>query len=235
MPDNPQAIINYLQTIELFQGLGEEQLSLILQDSYQQHFEKDAYLFFQDDPASAFYVVLSGRIKLSQLTPEGHQVIMHLPGPGEAFGIIAVLREIHFPVTAQAVEDSTVIVWKDEAMKEWIKREPQISFNSIRILSKFIENFQDRIKELSTERVERRLARTLLRLAQQTGQKEVNGIRIQMHLSRQDIAEMTGTTLFTVSRTLRKWELNGLLDCSGHQILITNPHELVNIADDLTN
>lgn len=233
MPDNPQAILNYLQTIELFKGLGEEQLSLILQDSYQQRFEKDEYLFFQDDPANAFYICIEGRIKLSQLTPEGNQVTMHYTGPGDAFGIIAVLREIHFPVTAQAVENSLVLVWKDDVMKRWIQKETRIALNSIRILSNFIENFQDRIKELSTEKVERRLARTLLRLAQQTGHKEVNGIRIQMQLSRQDIAEMAGTTLFTVSRTLRKWETDGLLDCSESKILICNPHQLVNIADDL--
>ena len=235
MQDNPQAILHYLQTIELFRGLKQEQLSLILQEAYQLRFGKDEYLFYQDDPASAFYICLEGRIKLSQLTPEGNQVTMHYPGPGEAFGIIAVLREIRFPVTAQAVEDSLVLVWKDEVMKRWIQQEPQISLNSIRILSKFIENFQDRIKELSTEKVERRLARTLLRLAQQTGQKEVNGIRIQMQLSRQDIAEMAGTTLFTVSRTMRKWEVEGLLDCSEARILIRNPHHLVNIADDLAS
>ncbi len=188
---------------------------------------------FADDPAGAFYVCLEGRIKLSQLTPEGNQVTMHLPGPGEAFGIIAVLRGIRFPVTAQAVEDSLVLAWKDSAIKRWLQDEPQIALNSIRILSSYIENFQDRIKELSTERVERRLARTLLRLVQQTGQKEASGIRINVHLSRQDIAEMAGTTLYTVSRTLRKWESEGLVDCSGPQILIKQPHQLVGVADDL--
>lgn len=233
MPDKTQDTLSYLKTIELFKGLQEKELSLILQDARREHYEKEAFLFFQDDPASTFYVCLEGRIKLSQLTPEGHQVTMHYPGPGEAFGIIAVLREIQFPVTAQAVENSVVLSWKDSVMKKWLQTEPQIAINSIRILSKFVETFQDRIKELSTEKVERRIARTLLRLAQQTGNREMNGIRIQMQLSRQDIAEMSGTTLFTVSRTMRKWEVDGLLDCTESRILILKPHDLVNIADDL--
>jgi len=235
MPDRLETVLDYLKTIDLFSGLQEEQLALILRDSRELSYRKDEILFFQDDPANAFYVCLEGRLKLSQLTVDGNQVTMHYPGPGEAFGIIAVLREIRFPVTAEAVEDCTVLVWEHDAMKRWIQKEPQIALNSIRILSKFIANFQNRITELSTERVERRIARTLLRLAQQTGLEEVNGIRINIHLSRQDIAEMAGTTLYTVSRTLRKWESEGLLDCSGPQILITRPHHLVSVADDLAS
>ena len=234
MPDRLETKLDYLKTIELFSGLQEEQLALILQAAQEKHYRKDEFLFFQDDPADVFYVCLEGRLKLSQLTMDGNQVTMHYPGPGEAFGIIAVLRGIRFPVTAEAVEDCTVLAWDHEAMKRWIKQEPQIALNSIRILSKFIENFQDRITELSTERVERRIARTLLRLAQQTGHKSVNGIRININLSRQDIAEMAGTTLYTVSRTLRKWESDGFLDCSGPQILITDPHKLVSVADDMS-
>jgi len=225
--------LKYLQTTALFQGLSEEALVRIMDDSYERAFSKDEYLFFQDDPANEFCICIEGRIKLTQLTPEGNQVIMHYPGPGEVFGLIAVLRGIRFPVTAQAVEDSRVLAWKDTVMTDWMRREPQIAINSIRILSGFIENFQNRITELSTERVERRIARTLLRLAQQAGHKDENGIRIDMHLSRQDIAEMAGTTLYTVSRTLRKWETQGFLDGSGPLIRITNPHQLVSVADDL--
>lgn len=232
MPYRPETIIPYLQTIDLFSGLEEEKLVLILGDAARRQYLKGETLFFQDDPANAFYVCLEGRLKLSQITLDGNQVTMHYPGPGEAFGIIAVLREIRFPVTAEAVEDCTVLVWEDMVMKRWIQQEPRIALNSIRILSRFIENFQDRITELSTERVERRIARTLLRLAHQTGHQDVNGIRININLSRQDIAEMAGTTLYTVSRTLRKWESEGFLDCSGPQILITHPHQLVKVADE---
>ena len=233
MANNLQSQLDYLKTTPIFKGLDEDLLAGILADSYTRAYPRDEYLFFQEDPASAFYICIEGRIKLTQLTPDGSQVIMHYPGPGEVFGLIAVLRGIKFPVTAQAVEASRVIAWKDTVMTEWMRREPQIALNAIRILSVFIENFQDRITELSTERVERRIARTLLRLAQQAGRKEAGGIRIDMHLSRQDIAEMAGTTLYTVSRTLSKWEGEGLLDGSGPYIRITRPHQLVNVADDL--
>jgi CRP-like cAMP-binding protein len=100
-------------------------------------------------------------------------------------------------------------------------------------MSDRIQELQDRLRELSTERVERRIANTLLRLARQTGQKTPDGIRIDLALSRQDIAEMSGTTLYTVSRTLSRWEQIGIVESGRERVLIRSPHGLVAIAQDL--
>ncbi len=118
-------------------------------------------------------------------------------------------------------------------MKKWITTYPQIALNSIRILSKFILTFQDRIRELSTERVERRIARSLLRLAMHGGKQTKEGISLGFKLTLQDIAEMSGTTLYTVSRTLSKWEDLGSVERRHNSILIKMPHELTNIAEDI--
>jgi CRP/FNR family transcriptional regulator, nitrogen oxide reductase regulator len=228
-----EKIIESLQEIPLFKNLQKEALPGIWGDGKLFTVEKGKTIFFQEDPAEKFYVLLKGRIKLSKLTVGGNIVTMHYSGPGEAIGVIAVLREIDYPVSAETVEDCELISWDRITMRNWLQAEPQIAINSIRILSNFINIFQDRITELSTERVGRRIARTLLRLAKQTGIKEENGIRINMRLTRKDIADMAGTTLFTVSRTLSGWETDGLIDCSQPQIILTSPHLMVNIADDL--
>lgn len=225
--------IEHLKQVELFENLSHRDLELILGAAYEQTFKEDKYLFFQGDPADVFYVLLEGHIKLSQLTPEGNQVILHYLNPGEAFGIIAVLRKIDFPVTAQVVEDCRVLAWDHQTMKQLMLRHPQMTLNAIQILSKHILQFQNRIRELATERVERRIARALLRLAQQSGRKAEEGITIDLGLTRQDIAEMAGTTMYTVSRTLSKWQSEDLLDWRGEMIVIKSPHELVNIAEDL--
>lgn len=226
-------IAQHLRSIDLFEKVEESQLNRILEDSRLVRFEQGEILFIQEDPAEVFYVLVEGRIKLSQLTTEGDQVTLHYLSPGEAFGIIAVLREINYPVTAQAVEDCTCLAWSEKKMKNWIITYPQVALNSIRILSKFILNFQDRIRELSTERVERRIARSLLRLAMHGGKQTKDGITLGFKLTRQDIAEMSGTTLYTVSRTLSKWEGLGLVDCRYTSIMIREPHELTNIAEDI--
>jgi CRP-like cAMP-binding protein len=229
----PDDIHQYLKMVDLFKEIRSDDLDLIINDANFQEFMPEEALFFQDDPADNFYVVLKGRIKLSQLSPEGSQITFHYLKPGEAFGIIAVLRGIRYPVTAEAIDSCKVIGWQSEQMERWIRSYPQIALNSIQILSGFILDFQDRIRELSTERVERRIARLLLRLASHGGEKTDTGISLGLKLTRQDIAEMSGTTLYTVSRTLSKWESQGLIDCRQNEIYIIDPHSLTRIAEDI--
>lgn len=226
-------ILTHLEQVDLFAGLEAEALREIADAADEIVLEHDETLFWQDDPAEMFYVVLEGRVRLTQLTAEGQQVILNHPGPGEAFGVVAVLREINFPVTAQAVEPTRLMRWTAEGMKGLMLRYPQMAINAIRILSGYVLQFQDRIRELSTEKVERRVARALLRLAEQTGRAVVGGLAIELRLTRQDIAEMTGTTLFTVSRTLSKWQTEDYLASKGEQIVLKDLPALRRIAEDL--
>jgi CRP/FNR family transcriptional regulator, nitrogen oxide reductase regulator len=103
----------------------------------------------------------------------------------------------------------------------------------LQTLADRVSEFQDRIRELTTERVERRIARALLRLAQQTGRKVEDGVLVDLLITRQDIAEMTGTTIFTVSRTMSQWETQGIIKSGREKIIIRRPHQLVVIAEDL--
>jgi CRP-like cAMP-binding protein len=97
----------------------------------------------------------------------------------------------------------------------------------------YISELQERQKALVTDRVEQRIARILLKLAAQSGRKIDEGVLIDLPLTRQDIAEMSGTTLFTVSRTLNEWEREGLLEIGRERVVIREPHGLVSISDDL--
>jgi CRP-like cAMP-binding protein len=118
-------------------------------------------------------------------------------------------------------------------MNGLMERHPRISINAVRILANRVREFQDRVRELSTERVERRIARALLRLVRQAGKKVPEGVLIDLPLSRQDLAQMTGTTLFTVSRTLSQWESRGIIQSGRERVIICFPHGLVSIAEDL--
>ena len=225
--------MQFLSNVNFFDALDNIALERVIAQSSTRNLKKDEYLFYQGDNAKNFYLVLNGRVKLTQLDKEGDQVIHHYPGPGDPFGIVAVLREIDLPVTAQAVEDTQLLFWDQQTLRNLMEEYPQISFNAIRILSKFIVDFQNRIQQLSTERVERRIARALLRVSEQAGKKVESGIKIDIRLTRKDISEMCGTTLFTVSRVLKKWEKEQIVDCSSEFLIITNPHQLVKIAEDI--
>jgi len=221
-----------LENQPLFQHLDEQALNTVLQHAHVRTLAKGTFLFYQDDPATAFYIVERGRIRLSQLSPEGQQVIVRFLTEGEAFGIVAVLSNIPYPVAADAVEDSTLIGWDGETFQHLMLQYPQLALNGMRIMAQYMQEMISRLREITTERVEQRIARALLRLARQMGKPTPNGILIDMALTRKDVAEMSGTTLYTVSRSLSKWQEMGIIQSSREQICICVPHKLAQIAEE---
>lgn len=190
----------------------------------------------QGDPAVYAYVLLQGRVKMAQITPSGQQITMRIMLPGDTFGGVALLSpQAGYPATAHAEEDSTAMAWDTEGLRDLMADEPTISMNVMSLMHGTISELQKRQKALVEDRVEQRIARILLKLASQSGTKTDEGILINIPITRQDIAEMSGTTLFTVSRTLNEWNRAGLLIIGRERVVICSPHELVKISDDLVD
>jgi CRP-like cAMP-binding protein len=225
--------ISYLQQSSLFQGLDDATLTEIAGAARLTRVRDKAYFFHQGDPATVLYVLVQGRVKFTQLTPEGHQVLLRVIRPGETFGAVAALGDAAHPATGQATGDCAALGWQSDAISGLMERFPRLALNALRFLAGRLQEFQDRYRELATERVERRVARALLRLARQIGKEVDGGVLIDLTLSRQDIAEMTGTTLFTVSRILSGWEQRGLVETGRERVLLRNSDDLFAIAEDL--
>ncbi len=223
--------LEYLGKTDIFHGLPDLVLNTILAAASSRAYGKDDFIFMQGAPARRFYLVKSGQVKLYQTTTEGGRVTLRYVGPGEAFGVIVVLREAEYPVSAQVAEDCVLLGWSDQNLKDIMMQHPQVGINAISILSDFILGFMDRIQGLSTRRVDQRVAKALLRFAETTGQYSDQITTIGMKLTRQDIAEITGTTLYTVSRTLSGWESKGWIDCSNSYIRIKESDKLTELAE----
>lgn len=217
----------------LFQGLDRSHIEEVVNDARQRQAEHGRYFFHQGDQATAFYVLIQGRVRIAQLTPEGQQVTLRIASPGEMFGGIAALGEPTYPASAQALETSAALVWDGDTMFRLMEQHPRIALNTLHLLVGRYQELQDRYRELATERVERRVARALLRLARQTGRKVEGGVLIDFPLSREDLAELAGTTLYTASRILSGWERQGLVEAGRQRVLVRIPHGLVAIAEDL--
>lgn len=226
-------LLPLLGKIELFEGLNERELDAILTEARELHFAEGSFLFYQDDPAERVFIVKSGRIKLTQLADDGQQVLMRVMTPGMLFAAISLVQGAVYPVTAEAAADSVVLYWSQDSMLAMVQRFSRLALNALKIVAGNLREFQNRYRELATERVERRLARNVLRLASQTGRKTDEGVLLDLPLTRQDLAEMSGTTLFTVSRILSAWESQGLVQAGREKLLIRFPHGLVRIAEDL--
>jgi CRP-like cAMP-binding protein len=228
-PDDLQLI----GQIPPFQRLQLAELQVVRQSAWLRRVEREAYFYHQGDPASAFYILVEGQVKLTEVTSDGQQILVRFVGPGEAMGIIAALSKAVYPLSAQAVDDCLALAWDGEILEQLMERYPRMAIDGLRLVSQRWSELEERFRELATERVERRIAQTLLRLIRQTGRKVEAGILIDLPLSRQDLAEMTGTTLYTVSRILSQWEQQGLVELGRERVLIRYPHGLTCIAEDL--
>jgi len=225
---------NDLKQVIVFQNATAEELQLILKNSILRTVEENGFFFFQGDAARHLYVLVSGQAKLLQSSPLGQQVSLRIIQPWQMFGALgAVRQEAAYPATAQALEDSSALAIESEFLHKLAAKNPQISFDLMTLMTTYIQEMQARYRELATERVEQRVANALIRLAGQSGQKSSKAAGIELSFSRQDVAEMTGTTLYTISRLLSEWERQGLIETGRERITILKPHDLVRIAENL--
>jgi CRP-like cAMP-binding protein len=223
-----------LRQVSVFQNATDDDLKLIAEHSILRSIEEGEFFFFQGDPAVYFYILISGRAKLMQTSPAGQQVNLRTISEWQMFGALGAIREnATYPATAQALEHCTALAVKSDYLKELMQTRPYLSFNLMQLMTTYIQEMQERYRELATEKVERRIARVLLRLAAQMGTKKDSGI--ELTFTRQDLAEMSGTTLYTVSRVLSNWERQGLVEAGRERVLIRNPHGMVSIAEELNH
>lgn len=221
-----------LRQVSVFQNATDDDLKLIAQNSIERSIEEGEFFFFQGDPADYLYILISGRAKLIQTNPSGQQVNLRTIIEWQVFGALGAVREnATYPATAQALEQSTALAIKSDYLHELMQTRPYLSFDLMKLMTTYIQEMQERYRELATEKVERRIARVLLRLAAQMGTKMDGGI--ELLFTRQDLAEMSGTTLYTVSRVLSEWERQGLVEAGRERVLIRNPHGVVSIAEEL--
>lgn len=218
---------------DFFRGLAPEACVEVAARARAHRFARGATLLHEGEPATALFLLVDGRVKLSKLGANGQEVVLHLLGAGAAFGGVVAAAGGPAPVTAQALSAGRALVWERPVLESLIARYPAIALNGLRLAATRMRDLQERFRELATERVAQRIARTLLRLARQGGAKVEGGVRLDLPIQMRDLAEMTGTTVFTVSRTLSEWEARGLLAKRRGRLLIRSPHGLVAIAEDL--
>lgn len=222
-----------LRQVIVFQNATDDDLNQILSHSITRSVEEGEFFFFQGDPADYLYVLTAGQVKLLQSNPSGQQVNLRTIYPWQMFGALGAVRgaEATYPASAQALENSAALAMKSLFLKEMMQTRPYLAAGLMQLMTSYIQEMQSRYRELATERVEQRIARALLRLTSQSGQKVDSGI--ELSFSRQDVAEMSGTTLYTVSRVMAEWERQGLVQLGREQVRIVNPHGLVKISEGL--
>jgi CRP-like cAMP-binding protein len=222
-----------LRRVPLFNGLNGCDLTNLLGRASQKNVARGSYFFHERDDAAHCHLLVSGRVKLVQAGDDGGQLITRFVGPGEMFGWAQVLGAPAYPGSAQAMAECVSLTWDAAAIRVALLGSSRMAVNALELLGARLHETQDRLRELATERVERRLARALLRLAAQSGRELGDGaIEVGFPVSRQDLAEITGATLHTVSRILALWEQGGLVGGKRQKVILVRPDRLEAMAED---
>ncbi len=232
--DNHALFESAVRRVAVLKDASDEEARLIARMGILRAIEEGAFFFMQGDPAEYLYIMLTGRAKLCQIAPDGQMVNLRTLNPNQLFGAVGAVDPLAtYPACAQALEDSSAIAIRSDQFRQFLQEHPHLSFGLMKLMTGYIAEMQNRYREMVTEKVEQRIARVLLRLAAQTGNRIDEGVSIELLFSRQDLAEMAGTTLFTVSRVLSAWEKQGLISTGRERLTLINPHGVMKIAEGL--
>jgi CRP-like cAMP-binding protein len=221
-----------LAATELFAGLPLPALEATAACARAQRLPKGARIFSQGDAGVRAHVVLEGGVRIAQSGSDGAQVVLRFIGPGEMFGTVSLFTDSRYPADAATLAETLEVSWSEVELMDLMGRYPQIAINVIRILGTRLQEVQNRLREIATQRAERRVAHALSRLCRQAGRNTRNGTEITFALRRKDIADIAGITLHTASRILTAWERAGLLSSHRQRLVIRRPSEILRIAED---
>jgi|SRR5579871_1313041 len=212
----PRAIEHY----PLFAGISSKERSDILSTAQSRQFLRGETIHRQGEPVEELVMLTSGCAKIVQFSSKGAEVIFRLCGPGELVGLEGVSTKSSHRTTAQALQSCEAVVWPITAFDLLCQRVSRLGLNGVSILEAQLKEMEERFTEISTEQVPARLSRQLARLTDQIGYQE-NGMLV-VRISREGLGQLTGISLYTVSRLLSEWQRRGILRTRGREICIQN-------------
>ncbi len=216
-----------LRPIPPFRKLERSQIREILDQASPRRYGAGETVFEEGAAAERFFLLLDGTIRVVRTTEGGEQVIALHIGSGQLFGIAPALGRITYPASAVAAGECLTLSWPVSLWQGFVTRYDGFATETYRTVGNRVVEMNNRIVELATLHVEQRVANALLRMVNQFGKKVEGGVLIDFPLGRQDISEMTGTTLHTVSRLLSAWEKEGIVRSGRKRVAVTDPHRLV--------
>lgn len=220
-----------LAPLPLFSLLQRPQIRAILDVATALRFDQGNTVFEEGSSAGQFFLLLDGTIRVVKITVDGEQVTaLHIPA-GQLFGTASALGRDTYPATAVAASELLVLSWSVSHWPTFMAEYPGFGTETYKTIGARVNEMNTRIVEMSTQHVEQRIARALLRLVNQSGRRTESGIEIDFPITRQDVSEMTGTTLHTVSRLLSAWEKGGLVSSKRKKITVCDPHRLAVLSE----
>ena len=218
--------VESLKNIFIFRGLRLPDLQRISRTLIEEKVEKGQALFWEDDPPEFMVLLKAGKVKLIKQSESGKETILGILSPGETVGEIALFDGRPYPFTAQAMEPSVILKMSRLSFFDFLAQTPSAGIEIIIELSRRLREAQSVIKGMAAERVEHRIVELLLKLAEKIGHQGEGGLRIGIVLTRQDIADMVGSTVETTIRTLSGLTKKGLIETRSKSLILKDVEAL---------
>jgi CRP-like cAMP-binding protein len=207
------------------------QLRAILDQASSRRFDPGAAVFREDETAENFFLLLDGTIRVVRITPDGEQITSIHISPGQLFGFAQAIGRSTYPANAVAASEVVVLSWPTTLWQTFVREYPGFADQIYATVGHRLHEMNTLLTDMSTLHVEQRIARALSRLVRQAGRRVEEGIEISFPMTRQDVSEMTGTTLHTVSRLLSAWERDGIILSQRKRIIVCDPHRLTLLGE----
>lgn len=220
----------YLRRTPVFAALNDAELDALAPLVVERRLRRNTVIFHENDPAAAFYMVKTGKVKIYKVSRDGREQVLSILGEGQIFGDVPTFDGGPYPATAATMEDCEIYLIRREDLLAVVRRHPDIAIQIIAVLGQRLRQALELVRDLSFKQVPHRLAGLLLKLAEQYGEEKEAGVLIGIKLSRQELADIVGTSRETVTRELKKMEQSGLVGLEGRQITIFNREGLVSWA-----
>lgn len=223
-------ITDALRQARPFDGLSNAALDEIARHAKLRRVAPGEAVFEQGEPAGRFFLVAEGRMKVTMLTADGKQVLVRLIGAGDFCGLALALARPDYPASCRAAVPSLLVGWPMGYWRTLLETHPAVALRATQALGRHIADVHGRMAELATEEVERRVAHAVLRLARTAGQPGEGGVVVDFPITRQDLAEMAGTTLYSVSRIVSAWGRRGIVRRARARLVVSDAPALERIA-----
>ena len=176
-------------------------------------FRKKEVIFSEGDPSDWLYVVIKGKVKITKLSQNGREIILEIISPMDFFGGVAVMRGFPYPANAVAMDDAELLKISRSNLMRILDRFPNLMYCMAMNIGDRIKGSHEALKNIAVEKVESRIASMLIKLADKAGSEPLGdgSVTIDMKLTKQDIAEMVGTTVETSIRTMSKFKKLGIV------------------------
>jgi CRP-like cAMP-binding protein len=219
-----------LRTTPIFSRLSPTDRKTIAEVARVQEFEKGDVIFEQDSP-SEFYAITAGRVKIFKMMPNGKDVILEVFGPGDPLGAVAAYMDRPFPASAAALEATTCVIIPRQAFFRLLETQPSLVRGLLLGLTTRLVELTNRLAELTGGRIEPRFARLFVKLGSQMGRHERGGTFIPLALSRQELADLTGTTIETCIRIMSRWNKDNIVRTEKDGFVVIDRGQLERVAN----